>query len=276
MLAKFSSYAVIIGELLRIVERDPQLDLPVSRLPVLPVSDLDGVDQAALSVRRDVVPDPASIPNVVALAESLGVLVVFGPPEIAAIDAFSVWIDGRPMIVLNPEHPPSRLRFDVAHEIGHLVMHQDEQAALVGTRNERENQAHHFARVLLAPHTSEFDSRLGRAVRTYGWRALGALQSQVGLPLRELLTFAKEQDSRLESIAGKRATEANASPASAAEFFREGPSEQVTLVPDLLELAAFNSLGTILSLAEGAGVPLRYAKLALSRQPPSGGTDPHA
>ena len=51
-------------------------------------------------------------------------LVVFSPPGAAAIDAYSFAAADRPTVVLNPiKKDYYRQRFDVAHELGHLVMH---------------------------------------------------------------------------------------------------------------------------------------------------------
>lgn len=68
----------------------------------------------------------APIQHLVRLLESKGVVVSVLPLELEKVDGLSMWSDlsGRPYIVLN-EDPGSavRLRLTLAHELGHLVLH---------------------------------------------------------------------------------------------------------------------------------------------------------
>lgn len=42
------------------------------------------------------------------------------------LDAFSVWFDNKPFIFLSSDKDTNvRIRFDIAHELGHLLMHSD-------------------------------------------------------------------------------------------------------------------------------------------------------
>ena len=53
-------------------------------------------------------------------------LVVFSPPQAASVDAYSFDSRLRPAVVLNPiKRDYYRQRFDVAHELGHLIIHGD-------------------------------------------------------------------------------------------------------------------------------------------------------
>jgi Zn-dependent peptidase ImmA (M78 family)/transcriptional regulator with XRE-family HTH domain len=64
-------------------------------------------------------------------------------------DAFSLWSDNeprRPVIVINCDKPGDRQRFSLAHELGHLVMHQ---SFLSPGKADRE--AHEFASEFLMP-----------------------------------------------------------------------------------------------------------------------------
>ncbi|MDT9702280.1 ImmA/IrrE family metallo-endopeptidase, partial [Streptomyces sp. P17] len=63
------------------------------------------------------------------------------------VDALSVSVE-RPFIVRNTaKESVCRQRFDIAHEIGHLVMHE---GIVTGDRT-TENQANRFASALLLP-----------------------------------------------------------------------------------------------------------------------------
>jgi Zn-dependent peptidase ImmA (M78 family) len=66
------------------------------------------------------------------------------------MNAYSLWADTeprKPVIIVSAGKPGDRLRWNVAHELGHLVMHRK----LDGTIVQREDQADMFASELLMP-----------------------------------------------------------------------------------------------------------------------------
>lgn len=93
--------------------------------------------------------EDTSIRNTIHMVEAHGVRVFSLAPEYPEVDAFSFWRDGRPFIFLNTLKSAPRSRFDVAHELGHLVMHYDDDA---GSRTRAaEKEADEFASNLLMP-----------------------------------------------------------------------------------------------------------------------------
>lgn len=75
-------------------------------------------------------------------------VVVFSGPGVAAIDAYSLHTATRPIILLNPvKDDYYRQRFDVAHELGHLIMHDDAEPG----GKVAEAQANRFAAEFLMP-----------------------------------------------------------------------------------------------------------------------------
>lgn len=95
------------------------------------------------------------IQNLTLAAESAGILVVREETEISAIEGLSSWsaLLGRPIVVLSADKANAfRSRFDLAHEIGHLVLHKHIPRAEERDRyNQMERQAHQFAAALLLP-----------------------------------------------------------------------------------------------------------------------------
>lgn len=87
------------------------------------------------------------LPNAVQLAESRGVRVYTLPPIAEKVDAYSAWHDDKPFVFLARRRSPEGMRFDVAHELGHLVLHP--AAACDNTAQERE--ANEFASEFLIP-----------------------------------------------------------------------------------------------------------------------------
>lgn len=90
------------------------------------------------------------IKNMIALLESKGVRVFSLAIDAKEVDAFSMWKAGRPYVFLNTFKSAEHCRFDAAHELGHLVLHQHAQPH--GPDLEREANA--FASAFLMPRAS--------------------------------------------------------------------------------------------------------------------------
>lgn len=72
------------------------------------------------------------------------------------IDAFSSWRDNKPFIFLNGDKDTNaRIRFDIAHELGHLIMHADyysvDDFEKKEIRDKMESEANRFAGAFLMP-----------------------------------------------------------------------------------------------------------------------------
>lgn len=127
------------------------------------------------------------IDNITRLAENSGAIVTSFSGVSADVDALSSVIK-RPVIVRNDaKDSPGRLRFDIAHEIGHIIMHHD---ILTGCK-QTEAQANRFASAFLLPRSSfvrEFRFGAGRM----NWKALSALKERWGVSKAALLYRAKQ------------------------------------------------------------------------------------
>lgn len=90
------------------------------------------------------------IQHLVNTLERGGVLVLALPLRLEKRDAFSLWAGDAhetPVIVLSGDVPGDRLRFSIAHELGHLIMHQP----IRGNLPDLETEAQAFASELLLP-----------------------------------------------------------------------------------------------------------------------------
>ncbi len=90
------------------------------------------------------------IPNLIALLESKGIRVFSLTDAAQDVDACCRWTSGRPFIFLNTSRTAERCRFDLAHELGHLVMHK--HGIIEGIHVEQEANA--FASAFLMPRRS--------------------------------------------------------------------------------------------------------------------------
>jgi Zn-dependent peptidase ImmA (M78 family) len=70
----------------------------------------------------------ATIPNMIHLLEAHGVRVFSLASECAAVGTFSTHRGGCPLVLLNVGKSGERIRFDSAHELGHLVLHSEHRS----------------------------------------------------------------------------------------------------------------------------------------------------
>jgi Zn-dependent peptidase ImmA (M78 family)/transcriptional regulator with XRE-family HTH domain len=209
----------------------PNLDVPSFPVTVGPVDD-DGPERAAQLVRQvwDIGAGPVG--HLVRLLEHRGVLVVFSPPQTAAVDAYSFDSRLRPVVVLNPiKRDYYRQRFDVAHELGHLIMHGDAEP---GGRIVEE-QAHRFASELLMP-AAEMRALLPVTMGGNVWVSLAKLKEQWGVSMQALL-FRSRRLKRLGDVSYRNAM----TTISARGWRRDEPGliaaiEQPSLLPRAVEL----------------------------------------
>lgn len=140
--------ARLLHELITVIEE--RVDLPELQVPRRapgPHSATE-IETIAESTRRAWQIDDGPIPNVVRVLERHGIVVVRASSFSREVDAFSVLHEGRPIVVLGTEKAvTARSRFDAAHELGHLVLHDDSDAG----KRETENEAHQFAAAFLMP-----------------------------------------------------------------------------------------------------------------------------
>jgi len=92
------------------------------------------------------------------LLENNGAVVVRRRLNAETLDAFSIWVRGRPFIVLSSDkNCAARSRFDIAHELGHLILHRNVPELYIKTPEYFkliEQQAHRFAGAIQFPISS--------------------------------------------------------------------------------------------------------------------------
>jgi Zn-dependent peptidase ImmA (M78 family) len=142
--------SVLQLEALSVADRSPG-----DAIPHIPVDHYDSPEDAARAVRAKWEVPAGPVGSLVGLLEAAGAVVISrdlvdsvpldSGAETVPVDAVSSRPVGRdPLIVLNTGTPPERQRFTLAHELGHLVMHQVPDPR-------QEQQADRFAAELLMP-----------------------------------------------------------------------------------------------------------------------------
>jgi Zn-dependent peptidase ImmA (M78 family) len=138
--------------------RFPEPNIPPLSLDHGDAYSLPEIEHIATQTRRHWQLGDGPIANVVALLETHGAVLSRFAMGSENVDAFSCWLSKRPYIVLGSgKQSAVRSRFDAAHELAHLILHQDVsqedlESPKVRTRVERE--ANQFAGAFLLPRPS--------------------------------------------------------------------------------------------------------------------------
>ncbi|MDD9955828.1 MAG: XRE family transcriptional regulator [Anaerolineaceae bacterium] len=140
------------------------------------VVDAKGAEEAAQMLRAAWGLGDTPIENLTQTAETRGVVVIGQNQVSERFDGLAGYIgEDVPVIVINSEVETDRQRFNLAHELGHLVMQTSDDTA--------EKLAHRFAAALLVP--EEVARReLGENRNTVSFLELGALKRRYGLSMQ--------------------------------------------------------------------------------------------
>lgn len=114
----------------------------------------EDIEKAAVQTRSSWRLGNGPISNLTRLLENNGVLIAI-VKLCHKLDAFALWRWQRPRVFLNPGNNSAvRLRFDLAHEVGHIVLHKhvtEDEFENSRLHKLMETQAHRFAAAFLMP-----------------------------------------------------------------------------------------------------------------------------
>ena len=155
---------------------------PTSEVPSLDVEQYGTPERVAGIVRSHWGVASGAIKNLTALVERAGVIVGWSKFKGASVSGVTFRAPGRPpLVLLNAMHPADRMRFTLAHEIGHLVMHR------FPTPN-METEANLFAAALLMPAA---DIKPSFMARNLNLTTLAALKPEWKVAMQALLVRAE-------------------------------------------------------------------------------------
>jgi Zn-dependent peptidase ImmA (M78 family)/transcriptional regulator with XRE-family HTH domain len=181
------AHGVVLDDLLSFVEQF--LGLPKANFPSLPALHPLDVERGAERARIHWgLTADLPIDSTVRVAENAGAVVVKFPAIAREIDALSI-NRPRPLIIRTSEkEKPTRLRFDIAHEIAHLVMHHGPTPIQAGADARREAEADRFASAFLLPR-KPFERGFPRC-RRLDWQCIFALKRQWNVSAQAILRRA--------------------------------------------------------------------------------------
>jgi Zn-dependent peptidase ImmA (M78 family)/transcriptional regulator with XRE-family HTH domain len=133
--------------------------------------------------------------HMTSVLESNGIPVFFGFHEVL-IDAYSVRTSSRPITLHNVVNDPYRHRHSIAHELGHLVMHNIPLAGSGDSLNlatkHREAQAGAFASTLLLPTGPQLVEELEEAFANQFWSGVLEVKERWGASLSSIVRRAHD------------------------------------------------------------------------------------
>ena len=128
------------------------------KLPRLDIETHEDPETIAGLVRAQWNMPVGPVQNLTRTLEAAGVVVVRSALGGSAVDGVTFSAPGLPpLIVLNHDQPADRMRFTLAHELGHLVMHRGQPS------KEMEDEANLFAAAFLVP-ARDIRSALSRRI----------------------------------------------------------------------------------------------------------------
>lgn len=124
-----------------------KLDAP--KLPALPISETGSPEEAAIKLRKLWKLPKGAIENLIEVLEQQGIMTLAVDFKTDRVDSRSILIDNKyPVIFYNKSLLGDRLRFSLAFELGHLVMHTRQ---LFLSTEEVGHEANIFAAEFLMP-----------------------------------------------------------------------------------------------------------------------------
>lgn len=179
VLADFNIRIFHLRRLLSSLEYQPKLPIPQYE-----VDDYEGdVEKVAGLVRRTWNIPRGPIQNLTAVVETAGIFVFHVDLEEAAIDGATIAASGLPPCVfLNRNLPSDRMRFTLAHELGHIILHRFPSAQM-------ENEANHFAGAFLVPQADIHSDFAGQHIDL---RTFARLKPEWRVAMQTLLYRASE------------------------------------------------------------------------------------
>ncbi|UOE49814.1 XRE family transcriptional regulator [Mucilaginibacter sp. SMC90] len=127
---------------------------------------------------------PGPVKDIVTHIEESGIIVYFYDSEEEKFDGLTAYTDaGTPILFVNKNMPHDRMKYTLAHELGHLVMHIP---CSIEPWRDFENEANAFASEFLMPHKDCY-----RDLQNLSYNKLAMLKSYWGVSKAFIIRRAK-------------------------------------------------------------------------------------
>lgn len=159
---------------------------PPNEIPIMDVEQYGSINKIADIVRAHWKITDGPIRNLTRIMEKAGIIIGLSDFHGASVSGVTFSAPGRPPIVLvNRHHPADRLRFTLAHELGHLILHRFPTPDM-------ENEANQFASSFLLPPAELKQVFRGRKITL---ALLASLKKEWRVSMQSLLMSASATNS---------------------------------------------------------------------------------
>lgn len=160
--AEFATYADKILNVIKETIILPQYNDPVEINRTTEWQDIsfEYIEKVSLDIRDKYKLGTGPLINLTGLMESLGIIITYSDIENTKIDAYTTYIEGTPIIILNANKKSAvRVRFNLAHELAHILFHRDYKKKYEngGKYMRIEEEANFFAGCFLVPEQGLLD-----------------------------------------------------------------------------------------------------------------------
>lgn len=158
---------------------------PTLSLPYFDVEQFGSPEKVAAITRAHWQLPSGPVKNLTALVERAGVVVGYSDFGGASVSGMTFKVPGQPpLVLLNENLPSDRMRFTLAHELGHIIMHRFPTANM-------EEEANQFAAAFLMPAQDISHYFSGRKITL---QLLASLKPEWRVAMQALLVRAKTLD----------------------------------------------------------------------------------
>lgn len=152
---KVSFFSSILDSIMEVV-RLPRYEDPIeiNRSKEFKENSLEYIEKISLLIRKKIDLGKGPLLNLTGFLESLGIFIIFTNLESEKIDAYTVILDNKPIMLINSQRTSSsRIRFNLAHEFAHILLHIEYMKKYEkGPKYFRiEEEANYFAGCFLVP-----------------------------------------------------------------------------------------------------------------------------
>ena len=184
--------AELLDSLIKEVELN--FDLPKFQPPSYLDSDIESfedIERISENLRRNWDLGTGPISDMTIIVENAGIIVTMMDGADEKVDAFSL-SRKRPIIIRNnAKKSPCRYRFDLAHELGHLIMHD----GIITGCKATEKQANYFASAFLMPRIGFINAvdrfPIIKGAKSFNWTNLYKLKKYFKVSFKALIYRAK-------------------------------------------------------------------------------------
>lgn len=160
--AELATYANNILNVIKEFVILPKYNDPIEirRTEVFEDISFEYIEEITLEIRNKFNFGRGPLINLTGFMESLGIIILFSDISNLKIDAYTTFIDETPIIILNSnKKSASRIRFNLAHELGHILLHRDYRKKYEngGKYMRIEEEANFFAGTFLVPEQGLID-----------------------------------------------------------------------------------------------------------------------